>query len=123
MSIIGKLHEINNSLVGYINTLQIRVNIRLVENTNRSNPNSPDKVIFGKAESGHESQIGAAWLKKSKEGKEFYSIAIDDPSFPTPLNVAAFFNEDTQEWVIQHRRRKGSAVIASNAPLNDEIPL
>ena len=32
------------------------------------------------------SEIGAAWKKTSKEGADYLSVSIDDPSFPERIN-------------------------------------
>jgi uncharacterized protein (DUF736 family) len=39
--------------------------------------------------------IGSAWKKKTGEAtREFLSIAIDDPSFKTRMNIASFKNSE-----------------------------
>jgi uncharacterized protein (DUF736 family) len=41
-------------------------------------------------------EIGAAWLKKRKDGsgEAFLTITLDDPSFDRPINIAAFPEKD-----------------------------
>lgn len=74
-------------------------------------PNAPayDVLAVGK---NPESKIGAAWLKKPNKPQskisEFLSLTLDDPSFPTPLNVAAF-PKGNGEWDISWRRRQTAA--------------
>jgi hypothetical protein len=47
--------------------------------SNRTNDNAPSHRVFvGRAE------IGAAWPKRSTEGRDYLSVKLDDPSFNAP---------------------------------------
>jgi uncharacterized protein (DUF736 family) len=54
-------------------------NVRIVSEPNRTNDNAPShRVFLGRAE------IGAAWPKRSNEGRDYLSVKLDDPSFTPP---------------------------------------
>ena len=36
--------------------------------------------------------MGAAWLKNSERASDFISITLDDPDWPSPVNLTAFPN-------------------------------
>ncbi|OJW23895.1 MAG: hypothetical protein BGO51_15605, partial [Rhodospirillales bacterium 69-11] len=63
--------------------------VRIVAETNRSNENAPShRVYVGRAE------IGAAWSKRSNEGRDYLSLKLDDPSFTAPIFANLFDDED-----------------------------
>jgi uncharacterized protein (DUF736 family) len=55
-------------------------------------------------------EFGAAWQRKSENGKEFLSVAIDDPALAGSLNAALFRSEDGKTaalvWTRQKKRPK-----------------
>ncbi len=60
---------------GEIFTLSLQAKgVRIVAETSRSNDNAPShRVYVGRAE------IGAAWPKRSEEGRDYLSLKLDDP--------------------------------------------
>lgn len=98
-------------LHGEINTLQMQLKIKLIPNNLKTSDNAPDYIISAIGVTGQDIPIGSAWKKiKSQIGDvnfEFLSLTIDDPSFPNPLNVAAFQNAD-RDWEISFRRRQSA---------------
>ena len=46
----------------------------------------------------HKAEIGAAWTKRSNEGREYLSLKLDDPSFLTPLFANLFDEEDSETF-------------------------
>lgn len=115
MSKIGFLKFVNGNgkreFHGEINTLQIQLRIKLIPNHLKSSNDAPDYLIVSPGASGQDVQIGAAWQKtKAQIGDvdfEFITLTIDDPSMPTPLNVAAFQNQ-SGDWDITFRRRQAA---------------
>lgn len=81
MANIGNFKKADNELKGEIVTLSVQTkNVRIVPETEQTNENAPSHRIFvGRAE------IGAAWAKTSREGREYLSVKIDDPSFVAPI--------------------------------------
>ena len=78
-----------NEFQGEIVTLSVQAKgVRIVPETNRTSDNAPSHRVFvGRAE------IGAAWSKRSNEGRDYLSVKLDDPSFTTPIYANLFDDE------------------------------
>lgn len=56
--------------------------------------------------------VGAAWTKKGKKPntrtyqKNFYSLSLDDPSFPRVLHLHAFPTDDKEQFEIVWSRQQ-----------------
>ena len=76
MANIGSFKKVGSEFQGEIVTLSVQTKgVRIVPETNRSNDNAPShRVYVGRAE------IGAAWSKRSEEGRDYLSLKLDDPS-------------------------------------------
>ena len=107
MANIGTFKKSSSELQGEIVTLSVQTkNVRIVPETNRANDNAPShRVYVGRAE------IGAAWSKRSTEGRDYLSVKLDDPSFNAPIYANLFDDEegDGHLWRRQRRRRSGTA--------------
>jgi len=67
-------------LTGTIRTLSINVKARFVPAETSANEKAPAlRVLAGNVE------IGAAWLRMSKDNMPYHSVKLDDPSFPAPI--------------------------------------
>ncbi len=80
--------------------------VRIVPEANRSNDNAPSHRVFvGRAE------IGAAWSKRSNEGRDYLSLKLDDPSFNAPIFANLFDDEDGEGFtLIWSRSRKKNGI-------------
>ena len=54
--------------------------VRIVAEPTRSNDNAPSHRIYVRR-----AEIGAAWSKRSEEGRDYLSLKLDDPSFNSPI--------------------------------------
>jgi uncharacterized protein (DUF736 family) len=90
MANIGSFKKVGGEFQGEIVTLSVQTkNVRIVPETNRANDNAPSHRVFvGRAE------IGAAWSKRSTEGRDYLSVKLDDPSFNAPIYANLFDDED-----------------------------
>ena len=81
MATIGSFKKSGNEFQGEIVTLSVQAKgVRIVPETNRTSDNAPSHRVFvGRAE------IGAAWSKRSGEGRDYLSVKLDDPSFTAPI--------------------------------------
>ena len=81
MANIGSFKKSGQEFQGEIVTLSLQTKgVRIVPETDRTNDNAPShRVYVGRAE------IGAAWSKRSNEGRDYLSVKLDDPSFPAPI--------------------------------------
>jgi uncharacterized protein (DUF736 family) len=106
MANIGTFKKSGNELQGEIITLGVQArNVRIVPEANSPNDNAPSHRIFvGRAE------IGAAWSKRSNEGRDYLSVKLDDPSFTAPIYASLFDDEDGEtSTLIWSRSRKANA--------------
>jgi uncharacterized protein (DUF736 family) len=105
MANIGSFKKVGSELQGEIVTLSVQTKgVRIVPETNRVNDNVPSHRVFvGRAE------IGAAWSKRSNEGRDYLSLKLDDPSFTAPIYANLFEDEDGEGYsLIWSRGRKPS---------------
>ena len=103
MANIGSFKKSGNEYQGEIVTLSVQTKgVRIVPEVNRSNDNAPSHRVFvGRAE------IGAAWSKRSNEGRDYLSLKLDDPSFNVPIFANLFDDEDGEGFtLIWSRSRK-----------------
>ena len=106
MANIGTFKKNGKELQGDIVTLNVQArNVRIVPEASRPNDNAPSHRIFvGRAE------IGAAWSKRSNEGRDYLSVKLDDPSFAAPIYASLFDDEEGEtSTLIWSRSRKTNA--------------
>ena len=103
MANIGSFKKSGSEFQGEIVTLSVQTkNVRIVPETNRANDNAPShRVYVGRAE------IGAAWSKRSNEGRDYLSVKLDDPSFPAPIYASLVEAEDGESHNLIWSRRTG----------------
>ena len=105
MANIGTFTKTGNEYKGEIVTMSVQQkNVRIVPETNRSGENAPSHRVFvGRAE------IGAAWAKRSNEGRDYLGLKLDDPSFNSPIYANLFKDEDGDGYsLIWSRSRKAN---------------
>jgi uncharacterized protein (DUF736 family) len=90
MATIGTFKKSGNDYTGEIVTLSVQAKgVRIVPEASRSSDNAPShRVMVGRAE------IGAAWSKRSNEGRDYLGLKLDDPSFNAPIFANLFDDED-----------------------------
>ena len=106
MASIGSFKKSGAEYHGEIVTLSLQTKgVRIVPEANRSNDNAPShRVYVGRAE------IGAAWSKRSNEGRDYLSVKLDDPSFNSPIYANLFDDEDGDGYTLiwsRARRQNG----------------
>ena len=96
MANIGSFKKVGDQYQGEIVTLSVRANgVRIVPEDNRSNENAPThRVYVGRAE------IGAAWSKRSEEGRDYLSLKLEDPSFNAPIYANLFDEEGGEGYTL-----------------------
>ena len=104
MANIGSFKKTGNDYSGSITTLSLQAkNVRIVPEETRSNDNAPShRVYVGKAE------IGAAWTKRSNEGRDYLGLKLDDPSFNAPIFANLFDDEGADTYSLIWSRPKRS---------------
>ena len=94
----------DNNYTGEIVTMSVqKKNVCLVAEEASDKENAPSHRVFvAKAE------IGAAWAKTSKEGRDYLSIKLDDPSFNAPIFASLFTDEDGKTFNLIWSRARTS---------------
>jgi len=95
MATIGTFKKTGtNEFTGEIVTLSVQAkNVRIVPETRATGENAPShRVLVGRAE------IGAAWSKRSNEGRDYLGLKLDDPSFNAPIYANLFNDEDGEAF-------------------------
>jgi uncharacterized protein (DUF736 family) len=105
MATIGTFKKVGNDFQGEIITLSLKANaVRIVPETNRSSDQAPShRVYAGRAE------IGAAWSKRSEEGRDYLSLKLDDPSFNAPIYANLFDDEGGEGYTLLWSRPRRTA--------------
>jgi uncharacterized protein (DUF736 family) len=104
MATIGTFKKTgSNEFTGEIVTLSVQAkNVRIVPETTRSGDNSPShRVYVGRVE------IGAAWAKRSNEGRDYLGLKLDDPSFTVPIFANLFDDEEEGGYSLIWSRPNG----------------
>jgi len=104
MATIGTFKKTgSNEFTGEIVTLSVQAkNVRIVPETTRSGDNSPShRVYCGRVE------IGAAWAKRSNEGRDYLGLKLDDPSFTAPIFANLFDDEEGEGYSLIWSRPNG----------------
>ena len=63
---------------------------------------APDFRVFA-----GQTEFGAAWKKRSSEGREYLSVKLDDPSFPAPIYASLVEVEGEEGLSLIWSRRNG----------------
>ncbi|WIW44562.1 DUF736 domain-containing protein [Bradyrhizobium sp. 62B] len=95
MANIGAFKKIGNDFQGEIITLSLQVRGVRIAEINRSNDNAPShRIYLGRSE------IGAAWSKRSEEGRDYLALKLDDPSFIAPIYANLFDDEGGEGYTL-----------------------
>jgi uncharacterized protein (DUF736 family) len=102
MASIGTFKKSGHEFQGEIVTLSVQTKgVRIVPETNRASENAPShRVYVGRAE------IGAAWSKRSSEGRDYLSVKLDDPSFTVPIYANLVEDGDTFNLIWSRSRKQ-----------------
>ena len=89
MANIGTFTADKDGFTSTLRTLTLNVKVKLAPNDKGDNEKAPD---FRLQAAGHD--IGAAWKKTSKIGREYISVTLDDPLFPATVYARLIEGED-----------------------------
>ena len=96
MATIGSFKKVGNDYHGEIATLSLKAKgVRIVAEANRTNDNAPSHRIYVSR-----AEIGAAWSKRSEEGRDYLSLKLDDPSFNAPIYANLLDDEGGEGYTL-----------------------
>jgi uncharacterized protein (DUF736 family) len=102
MATIGSFKKSENGdYAGAVKTLTLNVKARITP-VEKTNDKAPDFRIFA-----GRTEFGAAWKKTSNEGREYLSVKLDDPSFPSPIYASLVEVEAEEGLSLIWSRRNG----------------
>jgi uncharacterized protein (DUF736 family) len=103
MANIGLFKPTKTGYDGFITTLTLCINARIVPNKYKQSDKSPD--YFVKAA---DSDLGAAWKATSggDTPKDYLRVVLDDPCFAEPIQAALFDHENGADLVWNRRSAK-----------------
>ncbi len=104
MANIGTFTADKDGYTGTLRTLTLNVKVKLVPNDKSENDKAPG---FRLQAAGND--IGAAWKKTSEAGREYLSVTLDDPSFPTTVYARLIENEDGTHDLLWSRSKPQAA--------------
>ena len=104
MATIGTFKKTGaNEFTGEIVTLSVQAKgVRIVPDLRANGENAPShRVLVGRIE------IGAAWSKRSSEGRDYLGLKLDDLSFNAPIYANLFDDEDSDTFSLIWSRPSG----------------
>ena len=103
MATIGTFTKLADGFIGAIVTLTVQArHVRILQDGRATAENAPShRVYVGRAE------IGAAWTKRSGEGRDYLSLKLDDPSFTAPIYANLFDDEEGEGYSLIWSRPSG----------------
>ena len=60
---------------------------------------APSYRVVGPSKTGNV-ELGAAWKKRSEEGRDYLSVKLDDPSLAQPINCALVESSDSEGFIL-----------------------
>ena len=101
MATIGSFTKTDTGFSGSVKTLTLNVKATFRAD-DRENDKAPDFRIYTGA-----IEFGAAWKKTSREGRNYLSVKLDDPSFPAPIYASLVEADDGKSHTLIWSRRNG----------------
>lgn len=104
MATIGTFKKTgSNEFTGEIVTLSVQAKgVRIIPDLRATGENAPShRVLVGRVE------IGAAWSKRSNEGRDYLGLKLDDPSFNAPIYANLFDDEGEDTFSLIWSRPNG----------------
>ena len=98
MATIGTFTKTSDGFTGQVKTLSINAKA-VIKTAEKTSDKAPDYRVFAGGV-----EFGAAWKKTSKDDREYLSVKLDDPSFPSPIYATLVEGEDDAHTLIWSRQ-------------------
>jgi len=100
MATIGMFTATDKGFKGSIKTLTLNVKAVEFVPVEGDNERGPGFRIFAAT-----TEFGASWKKTSREGRDYHSVKLDDPSFAAPIYASLVETETKGEFALIWSRR------------------
>lgn len=97
MANIGTFTHDGQNFAGSITTLALKAKAT-IQLLDKASPQAPDYRVFAGG-----AEVGAAWIKTSKEDRTYLSVRLDDPSFAGPIDCRLVETKDGQHQLLWSR--------------------
>ncbi len=84
----------SGTFTGLFRTATVTAPIAVVPTSDRKSDKSPTHRVFARGV-----RIGAAWARKSKAGRDYLSVQINDPALGQPINAALVSRDDAHTLI------------------------
>ena len=102
MATIGSFTKSGDSFSGTVKTLSISAKLT-IRPADKASDKAPDYRIYAS----NTVELGAAWKKTSGEGRDYLSVKLDDPSFPSPIYATLIEGDEAGSYSLIWSRRNG----------------
>jgi len=92
MATIGTFTKTPDGFSGTIRTLNLNVKAT-IRTADKDSDKAPDFRIYA-----NNVEFGAGWARTSREGRDYHSCKLDDPSFPAPIYASLVAAEDGETF-------------------------
>ena len=100
--IIGNFtfNEARDTYTGELATLSVAARKVVFQPIEAKGEKAPSHRIVSPSKAG-DVEFGAAWKKRSEEGRNYLSVKLDDPALATPINCALVeSNDDPDAYIL-----------------------
>jgi uncharacterized protein (DUF736 family) len=99
--IIGnfKHDEALGTYTGELATLTVAARKVVFQPSEARGDKAPSHRVIGQSKAGNV-ELGAAWKKRSEEGRDYLSVKLDDPSLTQPINCALVESSDSEGFIL-----------------------
>jgi uncharacterized protein (DUF736 family) len=105
MATIGSFTKSSDgAFSGTIKTLTLAIKARFIPVEKKSDKTPDLRVVVGAP---HNIEIGAGWLKTSRDGRDYHTVTLDDPSFPAPIYANLVEDRDGDSYSLIWSRPSG----------------
>jgi uncharacterized protein (DUF736 family) len=88
-----------DTYVGELATLTVAARKVVFQPNEAKTDKAPSYRVIGPSKTG-DIELGAAWKKRSEDGRDYLSVKLDDPALPTPINCGLVASADQTEGFI-----------------------
>jgi len=92
MAIIGTFTANGDTFTGTLNTLTLNAKVS-IKPAEKESDKAPDFRVHSNTV-----EFGAAWKKTSREGRDYLSVKLDDPTFPAPIYASLVESDTADEY-------------------------